>query len=100
MTDIVEHLKAAVPGFDQPRTPQPGDSVMSILCSRGDYKLTYNPDKDEEVAMARKTFDELKRKGYTAFRVDPDSRGEKGEQLREFDPRAGQMIMSPRMQGG
>ena len=41
----------------------------------------------------------LKKKGYRGFRVTGKN-GEKGEQMDEFDPAAGRMIMIPPLQGG
>lgn len=64
----------------------------------GDTKQMWNPDNATEVAAARETFDKLRREGFLAFRVKDD--GSAGEQINEFDARAGKIIMSPPIRGG
>ena len=64
----------------------------------GDTKTIWDPDNEDEVAAARRTFDELKGKGYAAFSVKGD--GEKNESLEEFDPEEGKIIMVPPIRGG
>ncbi len=49
-------------------------------------------------ANARRTFDDLKRKGFAAFAVG--AKGEKTTQIREFDPAAEKIIMVPALAGG
>ena len=64
----------------------------------GDLKTIYNIDNEDEVAAARKTFNDLKAKGFTAFHVKKD--GEKGTRMDEFDAQAGTYIMVPQYKGG
>lgn len=71
---------------------------MSTLDSSGDTKSTWDSDNPAEVAAAKATFDELTKKGYSAFRVN--KKGDQGELMREFDPNAEAVIMVPRMVGG
>jgi hypothetical protein len=64
----------------------------------GDTVTQWDPTKPEEVAVARAVFDTLKKKGYLAYTVtDGDARG---EVIREFDPKAGKIMMSPQPVGG
>ena len=72
---------------------------MAILGRNGDTKIIWDSDQDAEVENARRTFDELRGKGYLAFRVRDDDAA-KGDQIREFDADAEKMILSPPMQGG
>jgi hypothetical protein len=74
-------------------------SQMHVLDREGDTKIIWNPDNEDEVANARRTFDELRRKGFTAYRVD-DTTGKRNEVLREFDPDAEKLILRPAMVGG
>ncbi len=78
--------------------PQPGDSVISVMGQRGDTKLIWNKNNAEEVANAKRTFDDLRAKRFLAFKVTDD--GSKGEQINEFDPNIERMIMVPPMVGG
>ena len=72
--------------------------TMSIMDHTGDSKQMWDPNNPDEVSSARKTFNDLKAKGYTAYQVRED--GKKAEIMREFDPQAGKVILSPAMAGG
>jgi hypothetical protein len=72
--------------------------TMATLGRSGDVKTIWDPTKPDEVANARRTFDELMKKGYAAFAVK--NKGDKGEQIRAFDPQAGRIIMAAPMAGG
>lgn len=71
---------------------------LVILDQTGDTKIIWDPEKTEEVAHARETFDKLRKKGYAAYSVN--KKGDKGEVIREFDPDAEKMILAPQMVGG
>lgn len=71
---------------------------MKIVDSSGDSKIMWDPSNADEVAAAKKTFDDLKAKRFVAYSVAPG--GAKGEVIREFDPRAEKLIMAPPMAGG
>jgi len=71
---------------------------MTVLDQTGDTKTVWDPSHPEEVEAARKTFNELKRKGYIAYNVTEG--GKKGLVINGFDPSVGQMILSPAMAGG
>jgi hypothetical protein len=72
--------------------------VMEVLDATGDTKHIWDKGNPDEVKAARKLYDDLKKKGYTAFRVDND--GDKNGQMWKFDADAEKMIMVPRMVGG
>ena len=65
----------------------------------GDYKLLWDRTKPAEVEEARRTFDSLRKKGYTAFHVKGKD-GSQGEVMREFDPDAERLIMTLPIAGG
>lgn len=71
---------------------------LRILGAQGDTKIIWDTDNDEEVENAQNTFDDLVGKGFAAFRVG--RRGDKGEQIKEFQPGAGKLILVPAMAGG
>lgn len=71
---------------------------MITLCNKGDVKKIWNPRIPEEVEDAKRSFDDLRGKGYLAFRVNAN--GEQGEQMDGWDPEAGKIIMIPQMRGG
>lgn len=75
-----------------------GHPVMEIMDHTGDTKKTWDPTKPVEVEDARRSFEELRKKGYAAYKVNED--GTSGEQIREFDPQAGRVILRPPMAGG
>lgn len=66
--------------------------------NEGDQRLQWNRKNDEQVNQARARFDELKARGYTAYKVDAN--GRRGEVINEFDPNAQRIIMHPQMVGG
>jgi hypothetical protein len=69
-----------------------------IEVTAGDTHLMWDANNEDEVSAMKATFDKLKRKGYLAFAVQ--AKGEKGQQVKEFDPKAAKLIMAPPMQGG
>ncbi len=71
---------------------------MRTLGREGDVKQVWDPANADEVAAARRVFDDLRGKGFLAFAVK--RAGEKGKQIREFDPDAGKIILAPPMAGG
>lgn len=66
--------------------------------AHGDLKMTWDPDVESEVERVRKTFVEMRGKGFAAFRVDKG--GDRAEIMREFDPDARAIIMTPPVSGG
>ena len=87
-----ENLTTAAP------TDEPAHE-MCIMDRTGDLKVIWDPDKEDEVEAARKQFNDLRKKGYAAYKVE-GKKGDKGEVIREFDPDAGRIILAPAMQGG
>ncbi len=71
---------------------------MATLSRAGDVRVMWNPDIPAEVAAAKKSFKDLLSKGHLAFAVKKD--GDKGKQIREFDPEAEKIILAPPMRGG
>jgi hypothetical protein len=72
--------------------------ILATLAPAGDLKSTWDSERPDEVSAARKQFDDLTKKGYLAFKVKKD--GDKGELIREFDPEAEKIILSPPVRGG
>jgi len=71
---------------------------MRTLCDKGDTKVIWDPKNEDEVEAAEEQFNTLMDKGFTAFSVKKD--GKKHKRIDEFDPKAGKIIMVPRMAGG
>lgn len=72
--------------------------VMKIMDGTGDSKVMWDPSHEDEVDAAEAQFDALMAKGFTAFKVKKD--GSKGTSIKKFDPKAGKLIMVPKMVGG
>ena len=72
--------------------------TMNILTTEGDVTHRWDPSKPDEVAHARSTFDLFRGKGYLAYRITGS--GGQGEQMREFDPQATGVVMTPQLRGG
>lgn len=75
-----------------------GNHEMRVMDGMGDTKVIWSSENADEVANARKTFDELRAKRFVAFRVN--KLGNKGEQISTFDPDAEKMILVPPLVGG
>ena len=71
---------------------------MRVLGRDGDTKVIWNSERPEEVEQAQRTFNELTKKGYSAFSVKKD--GEKGSRMAEFDAEEEKMILVPMLRGG
>jgi hypothetical protein len=67
--------------------------------NEGDVKKIWSRNNPDEVADARRSFDDLVGKGFRAFRVTGED-GERGGSMRSFDPKAERMILIPPMVGG
>lgn len=78
----------------------PGLNMFEIMGKEGDTKQIWDKDNPNEVEAAKRQFDFLvKEKKFAAFHVIGE-KGEKGAQMREFDPKAGRIIFVPAMAGG
>lgn len=75
-----------------------GKHVIAILDKTGDTKIIWDPTNEVEVENARRTFDDMKAKGFTAYSVN--RRGDKDAVVREFDPDAQKLILTPALVGG
>ena len=71
---------------------------MRVMGIKGDVKIIWDSDNNDETAAARDQFDTLTKKGFAAFTVD--KRGEKGEQIKKFDANAEKLILVPALRGG
>lgn len=76
-----------------------GRCCMAIMGKAGDSKYMWDPRNAEECEIAKETFDAYIRRGYLAFAVEGKD-GDRGDQIREFDPQTGRIIFVPPMAGG
>jgi hypothetical protein len=76
-----------------------GKGLLCTLDRSGDQRVMWDRRNEDEVASARRTFDDLRKKGYLAYRAE-GKRGEQGEQIREFDPDAERIILVKPSVGG
>ena len=72
--------------------------TLSAMGIAGDTKVEWNPDNEDEVKVAERTFSDLTKRGFKAFRVYDD--GKKGQELEEFDKFAEKILLIPPMAGG
>lgn len=79
--------------------PMNGKHYMAITDHTGDTKVMWSKDNPDEVDNAKATFDRMKGKGYSAFRVE-GKKGEQGQQMNTFDPEAERIIFVKQMIGG
>jgi hypothetical protein len=79
--------------------------VMNVLDSTGHTTVTWDPTNANSVRDARREFQDLVRRGYSAFRMNVIAENgvvveEKGERIDTFDPQAGKVMMVPHLRGG
>lgn len=77
----------------------PGKGVMVNLNETGDTKIIWDLGIDAEVAHARAAYDKAMKDGYMAYKVTGE-KGEKGEVMHGFNPKAERIILAPPLQGG
>lgn len=70
--------------------------VVRILDAHGDTELSFDPRNPREVADVETRFQELMERGFTAFDVSTMP----GRVMKRFDPRALEVIVTPRFAGG
>ena len=79
--------------------------VMRVLCSQGDAVYTWDEEKveigdpgaREAIEEAERIIREAQARGAVAFRAVP---GQPAERIRDFDPKADEIIVVPRIVGG
>jgi len=76
-----------------------GKLLFEIMDRSGDVKKIWDPAKAVEVDDARRSFEDLTKKGYKAFHCS-NEKGDQGDQMKEFDPKAGRVIFISPMVGG
>jgi hypothetical protein len=71
--------------------------TLNVLeAGKGDLTVEWDNDNETEVNLAREAFARAKSNGYLAYKVVD---GE-NEQIREFDPDATRIVMTPQLVGG
>lgn len=70
-----------------------GKRVMKILCQNGDDRIIWDKENGKEAKEAKAKFEELLKKGYTAYSVDVS--GNKNRKIDEFDIDAEEILMVP-----
>lgn len=89
---LVEALNEVKP------TPE-GRHVMYVMTpDHGDVKITWDPNKPDEVAHARRTFEQLRGERFTAHAVAED--GKPAAILNTFDAQSRALIFRPASVGG
>ncbi|HZR42097.1 MAG TPA: hypothetical protein VFB12_18395 [Ktedonobacteraceae bacterium] len=79
--------------------------MLRIMSRRGDTRVIWDSQKVETsdpealtaVRVAERIFHEERKKGATAFKVEP---GKTTERLEQFDRTAQQIVLVPRVVGG
>jgi len=76
-----------------------GFGAFAVMGIEGDSKHIWDKNNQAEIEAAKVLFNTLvKEKKYLAFKVN--DKGDKGEQVREFDPKEERYIFSPPLCGG
>ncbi len=73
-------------------------SSLHVLDHTGDSRIEWDPNVPADVELARKAFDAAKDKKMLIYKTRRD--GSRGEQIKEFDPRAERIVATPQTVGG
>jgi hypothetical protein len=73
-------------------------NVMKILNDTGDERIIWTKENGKQAKKAKETFEELIKKGYTAYSVGRD--GNKKNKITEFDVDAEEIILIPKTSKG
>ena len=71
---------------------------IAIMGIEGDTKILWDKENDDEVGIARQTFNDLKKKGFAMFKVK--KLGGQGDKITEFDSELQAIIAVPAIRGG
>lgn len=71
---------------------------LFVLDGTGDSRMQWDRNDPAQVAAAEARFDEMRGKGYSAYKVDAS--GRRGEVINKFDPDAERIIMHRQLVGG
>lgn len=72
--------------------------LETVTVKKGDTKIIWDPDNKDEVKNAKRTFENLLKKGFTAFSVKRD--GSRDTLVTDFDEDLEKLILVPRLVGG
>jgi hypothetical protein len=84
---------------DERPVEAPEQNTLRILDHTGDTMVRWDPRNPVEVAVARQAFTARRAQGALAYRVTNGGRTQ-GEAIRDFDPEAREIVLTPQMQGG
>lgn len=76
-----------------------GHGLMSTLDRSGDIRVMWDRTNADEVQSARRQFDQALKDGFLAYRAE-GKQGERGTQIRQFDPEAERIILVKQNVGG
>lgn len=79
--------------------PEGKTGIMHTLARSGDVPLMWNAQDRDDVAIARKAFDDALKSGYIAYTAE-GKEGKRGEVIRRFRPEAERIILVKQHQGG
>ncbi|MBS1722800.1 MAG: hypothetical protein JSS66_07460 [Armatimonadetes bacterium] len=73
-------------------------ATYTVLAGSGDLKLSYDPANKDQVAAAKKVFNDLVKKGMKVY-VDTKSKSRRKE-VTEFSPTQTKLVFVPQLTGG
>ena len=68
------------------------------MSKKGDLKLLWDSDNEQEVSAAKEVFDKRIKEGWAAF--GEKRFGGKGERIKVFDPEDERIVLVPPIAGG
>ena len=79
-----------------PSEPKRNGELSVLHPEEGDIKIIWDPDNEDEVAQARKTFNEwVKDKKHAAYAVSAKGEPLKSKRIYEFDSELEKIILGP-----
>lgn len=98
MTATDEHT-GPLPLEERYPIPEGKTGIMHQLCNKGDVPIMWNRNEPEEVAIARKAFDDARKAGFIIYKAEGKD-GHRGEVVKRFDPADERLIMVRQHVGG
>lgn len=99
MTATTQHSAAGLAIADTTVTKDYTIGLLAMPNLKGDLRMMWDSRNEEEVASARKQFDDMVSKGYRGYAAEGKD-GHRGKIIKEFDPKVERILMIKAVAGG
>lgn len=100
MTTTAEHTAEGLTIDDTVVEEDYTIGCLSIPDRRGDMRIMWDSRNEDEVKVAKKMFDDARKKGMAVYKAEGKDGHRGSEVLTEFDPKAERLVAMKPMAGG